>query len=56
MGPFQSKDDKRNYVDIYVEPLNKNNVKLFGSTINTQENLLLDHMYNLTFSLSIENH
>tara|TARA_E500000178_G_C17034463_1_gene762542 strand:- start:2400 stop:3299 length:900 start_codon:yes stop_codon:yes gene_type:complete len=55
MGPFQSKDDKRNYVDIYVEPLNKNNIKLFGSTINTQENpTVRSHVQSYIFSVDRE--
>lgn len=55
MGPFLDANDKRNYVDIYLEPLNKNDVKLFGSTINTQCNPeVSSHVQSYIFSVDRE--
>ena len=54
MGPYLNKDEKRNYVDIYLDGL-KNNVKLFGSTINTIENpIIRSHIQSYIFSTDKE--
>lgn len=51
IGPFLPSDYKGNWTDIYVNGL-QNNVKLFGSTINTLENpLYKSHVQSYIFSM-----
>jgi len=51
IGPFLPSDYKGNWTDIYVNGL-QNNVKLFGSTINTIENPLNEsHVQSYIFSM-----
>ena len=44
-GPFLKKNFKGKWVDIYIEGL-KNNIKLFGSTINTADIMGISNPYN----------
>lgn len=54
IGPFIKKDEKRNYVDIYVDKLNEN-TKLVGSTINTMNNPLeMSHVQSYIFATDKE--
>lgn len=51
IGPFLPSDYKGNWTDIYVNGL-QNNVKLFGSTINTIKNPLKEsHVQSYIFSM-----
>jgi hypothetical protein len=38
LGPFINSDYKGNWTDIFINGLQENNIKLFGSTINTLRN------------------
>lgn len=52
IGPFLPSDYKGNWTDIYVNGL-QNNVKLFGSTINTINNPLNEsHVQSYIFSMN----
>lgn len=52
IGPFLPPDYKGNWTDIYVSGL-QNNVKIFGSTINTMDNpLKKSHVQSYIFSMN----
>ena len=50
IGPYLSSNNV-NWTDIYINGLNKNNVKLFGSTINTCGNPIMAHVQSYIFSM-----
>jgi hypothetical protein len=52
MGPFIPPYCKTRWTDVYINGLNNNNIKLFGSTINTIGNpLQLSHVQSYIFSM-----
>jgi len=52
IGAFLPPYYKNKWTDIYIDGLNKNNIKLFGSTINTINNpLTLSHVQSYIFSM-----
>ena len=54
VGPFLSNDYVGNWTDIYINGLQENNIKLFGSTINTLNNPRdASHVQSCIFSMDI---
>lgn len=52
IGPFLPENFEGKWTDIYIDGLQKNNVKLFGSTINTIEKPLThSHVQSYIFSM-----
>jgi hypothetical protein len=50
IGPFMNSDEK--WTDVYINGLQKNNIKLFGSTINTIDNPeIKSHVQSYIFSM-----
>ena len=55
IGPFLKPEDTQKWPSYYINGLkNNNNVKLFGSTINTIRDPLLSHIQSYIFSLDKE--
>ena len=55
IGPFLKPDFKGKWTDIYLNGLNNNNIKLFGSTINTIcDPLNKSHVQSYIFSITRE--
>ena len=52
IGPYIASDYKGKWTDIYINGL-QDNVKLFGSTINTCKNHNLSHVQSYIFSMNI---
>jgi hypothetical protein len=55
IGPFTTSDFTGKWTDIYINGLTRNNIKLFGSTINTiQDPIYKSHVQSYIFSLDKE--
>jgi len=54
LGPFINSDYKGNWTDIFINGLQENNIKLFGSTINTLRNPRdASHVQSYIYSMDI---
>jgi len=52
MGPYLPDNFKGHWTDLYINELNNNNIKLFGSTINTcMDPLKMSHVQSYIFTM-----